>query len=478
MKRNLAATLVMALATAGVLAGCGGGGGGGAGAQPGGIDRGGRTIAQGPINGFGSVWVNGVEYSTNGATITVDGNPGTEADLRVGQFVRVEGTVAANGTTGTATRVTYADDVEGPIQAIDLAAGTLVVVGQTVLTSLATSFDSSIQPNDLSGLAVGDRVEVSGAVSASGVVNATRIERKAASGSVNVRGTVSALDASNHRFSVNAQRVDYSTATLSGFASGAPADGDLVEVKGAFDGGGTLVATSVERESSSQPGDSSDKADFEGLVTRYVSSQDFDVAGQRVTTTATTAYVGGGAANLALDAYVDVEGSFDAGGRIVATKVEFEQQADAEISATVDSVNVAGSTFVVLGSTIHTNPQTRFEDKSAAQLKYFGLADLHSGDFVEVRAYTGAAGLVATIAERRDVQSRLEVTGVAAALAQPNLTVAGVSVTTDAATQFRDKNGVDIGASAFFATAAGHVVKVRGSLVGNTLLAERAELEN
>lgn len=40
MKRNLAATLVMALATAGVLAGCGGGGGGGAGAQPGGIDRG------------------------------------------------------------------------------------------------------------------------------------------------------------------------------------------------------------------------------------------------------------------------------------------------------------------------------------------------------------------------------------------------------------------------------------------------------
>jgi hypothetical protein len=466
-----------ALSVALMVTACGGGGGGGS-KQPDGIDRGGRTIARGPITGFGSVWVNGVEYSTTGATITVDDNPGTESDLRVGQFVRVEGTVAASGTTGTATRVTYADDVEGPVQSIDVANGRIVVVGQVVQTGFGTSFDSSIQPNDVSGLAVGDRVEVSGAVNSAGVVEATRVERKTGAGSVEVKGLVSGVDTAARRFSVNAQVVDYGTAMLSGFPSGQPANGDLVEVKGSIGGGSVLVATSVERESSSSPGSVDDKADYEGLITRFVSATDFDVEGQRVTTTASTTYQGGTAANLALDAYVEVEGRFDATGRIVATRIEFEQEADVEINATVDSVNLAGSSFVVLGSTIRTNAQTRFEDQSSASVKYFSLADLRVGDYVEVRAYSSGGGLVATIVERRDAQSRLEVVGTATAVAAPNMTVAGVPVTTDAATEFRDKNGVTVSASAFFAAAAGQTVKVRGTLVGSTLLAERAELED
>lgn len=474
-RNNLAALAVLSMALA--TTGCGGGGGGGS-KQPDGIDRGGRTIAQGPITGFGSVWVNGVEYSTNGATITVDDNPGTESDLRVGQYVRVEGTVDASGTTGTATRVTYADDVEGPVQSIDTANGRLVVVGQVVQTGLGTSFDSSIQPNDVSGLAVGDRVEVSGSVNSAGVVEATRIERKSGSGSVELKGLVSGLDAANKRFSINAQVVDYSAATLTDFATGQPANGDLVEVKGSIGSGSVLVATSVDRESSGSPGSTDDRADYEGLITRYVSPTDFDVAGQRVTTTASTTYQGGTASGLALDVYVEVEGRFDSTGRIVATKVEFEQEADVEISATVESVNVAGSSLVVLGSTILTNAQTRFEDQSSADVKYFSLADLRVGDYVEVRAYGGSSGLIATIVERRDAQSRLEVVGTATAVAPPNMTVAGVSVTTDAATEFRDKNGVTVSASTFFTQAPGQVVKVRGTLVGSTLLAERAELED
>ena len=477
MTRNHYAALAALLAIV-TLAACGGGGGGGDSKQPDGIDRGGRTIASGPITGFGSIWVNGVEYSTTAATITVDDNPGTESDLRVGQFVRIEGTVATNGTTGTATRVVYADDVEGPVQSIDVVNRRLVVVGQVVQTGFGTSFDSSIQPNDVSGLTVGEWIEVSGAVNSAGVVEATRIERKPGGGPVEVKGLVSGLDAANKRFSINAQLVDYGAATLSDFPSGQPANGDLVEVKGSVGAGSVLVAASVERESSGSPGSTDDKADYEGLVTRYVSATDFDVAGQRVTTTASTAYQGGTAANLALDAYVEVEGRFDATGRIVATKIEFEQEADVEISATVDSINLAGSSLVVLGSTILTNAQTRFEDQSSADVKYFSLADLRVGDYVEVRAYGGASGLVATIVERRDAQSRLEVVGTATAVAPPNMTVAGVPVTTDAATEFRDNNGVTVSAGTFFAQALGRVVKVRGTLAGSTLLAERAELED
>src|SRR4026208_824476 len=54
-----------------VLVACGGGGGG-TGASP----ATGAAVSQGVITAKGSVFVNGVEYSTTGATIRVDDNPG------------------------------------------------------------------------------------------------------------------------------------------------------------------------------------------------------------------------------------------------------------------------------------------------------------------------------------------------------------------------------------------------------------------
>jgi len=226
------------------------------------------------------------------------------------------------------------------------------------------------------------------------------------------------------------------------------------------------------------PGTSDDKADFEGLVTRFASATDFDVAGQRVTTTASTAYDGGTSANLALDVRVEVEGGFDTSGRIVATKVAFRRESNVEFNARVDSVNVAGNSLVVLGVTVRTNSLTRFEDQSSAQVQRFSLANLSVGDFVEVRAYDDGSGLLATLLEREDSQDRIELQGPAAGLVQPNFTVAGIAVTTDASTEFRDKSGVTITADAFFAAASGQVVQVSGTLVGNTVLAERAELED
>jgi hypothetical protein len=56
--------------------------------------------------------------------------------------------------------------------------------------------------------------------------------------------------------------------------------------------------------------------------------------------------------------------------------------------------------------------------------------------------------------------------------------VGGVSVTTDTQTEFRNNDGGSITAAAFFAAAPGREVKVRGTMVGNVVLAERAELED
>lgn len=475
---TIARGLGWAVAAAAVLlAACGGGGGGGK-DPTGGIDRGGITIAQGPINGFGSVIVNGVRYSTAGATITIDDQPGTESDLRVGQVVRVEGTVNADGVTGAARSIRFDDEVEGPVQSIDLAASRLVVLGQTVRVGTGTSFDDSIVPRTLAGLQVGERVEVSGLVGADGVIAATRIERKAAAGTVEVKGTAESVDTTARRLRIGQLQVDYGTAALSGFGTGQPQNGDLVEADGTLNASGVLVATRLEKRSAGLSGSADDDGDIEGLVTRFVSAVDFDVAGQRVTTNAATRYDGGSAADLALDVNIEVEGGFDATGRIVATEVKFRRPSDVELAGAVESVNTAAGSLVVLGATVRVNTLTRFEDHSSADLERFSLADLRVGDYVEIRAYRDASGLVATLLERDDPEAGVEVKGLATDVAQPNLRVGGIAVTTGPATEYRDNNGASITAAAFFAAAPGREVKVRGSLINNVVLAERAELED
>lgn len=73
------------------------------------------AAAVGPITGFGSIFVNGVEYTTSSAHIVIDDQAGTESDLHAGQVVAVKGTVNADGTTGTATDVIFSGNVEGPV---------------------------------------------------------------------------------------------------------------------------------------------------------------------------------------------------------------------------------------------------------------------------------------------------------------------------------------------------------------------------
>ncbi len=458
-----------------LLAACGGGGS--SDSVTAGIDRGGIVTATGSITGFGSVHVNGVHYVTTGATITLDDNPGAESDLRVGQVVRIEGRIEQDGVNGTATRVIFDDEVEGPVQSIDLVNSRLVVLGRTVQVSTQTSFDDSISPRSLEGVAVGDRIEVSGLVATTGVVEATRIERKTAQSSVEVKGTISSLDTNARSFLLSQLTVSYASAQLNGFDSGQPASGDRVEAFGTVDGNGVLVATRLEKESGESAGNTDEQADYEGLITSFVSASDFSVAGQRVTTTASTAYEGGTASNLALDVPVEVEGRFDASGVIVATKVQFRRVSDTEFSGRVDSVNAAGNSLVVFGVTIRVNSLTRFEDHSGADVQRFSLANVAVGDYVEVDAYNDGSSLVATKLERDDDQGEVQLEGVAQNVAAPGFTVGGVAVTTDGNTEFRDTNGVT-NAAAFFQAAPGRMVKARGTLVGNVVLATRAELED
>jgi hypothetical protein len=457
--------------------GCSGGGSGGGSEPIAGIDRGG-VIAVGPITGFGSVIVNGVHYSTAGAAITVDGRPAAESDLRVGQVVRIEGSLDADGLTGSATRIDFNGLVEGPVQSLDLVANRLVVLGQAVQVSASTSFDDSIVPRALEGLAVGDRVEVSGLITSGGLIEATRIELKFGDTALEVEGVANGVDTATMQLNINELPVDYSTAQLEGFATGQPSNGDLLEVIGTLNNAGVFVASRMDRESFELSGEIDDQADLEGLITRFAAASDFDVSGQTVITTSSTRYEGGSATDLALDVKVEVEGRFDISGRIVAEQIRFRLESDVEISATVDSVDAAAGRLVVLGATVAVNDLTRFEDHSDSDLQRFGLADLRVGDYVEIRGRLEGSMVMATRLDRDEPDDRAELRGPVDGVAQPNLTIAGVTVTTDADTEFSNKNDESIDVSEFFAAADGQIVKVEGAVVGDVLLADVAELED
>jgi hypothetical protein len=461
------------VAAALLLAACGGGGGGSDQPAPLGADP---VMTLGAISGFGSVHVNGVRFDTSGAQITLDGQPGSEAQLRVGHVVRIDGTRSRDGREGRASSIAFDDAVQGPVQSVDAAAGTLVVLGQRVQVDGLTSFDDRLQPASLAGIAVGALVEVSGFRDAQGVIHATRIEPKDASDAFEITGTVANHDAVARRFDIGTLTVDYSAAQLDDLPGGMPDNGLLVEVKGrTVDANGVLLATRVEGKRDDMDDDM--EVEIEGLITRFASTTDFDVSSHPVTTTSGTRFEDGTSADLALGVRVEVEGDIR-NGVLLAEKVKFEREANLRVSAGIERIDAQAGTFTVLGITIQTHAGTRLEDKTDAQLRPFDLASLRVGDFVEVRGSPGSApdSIAAAMVEREDAD-RIELRGIAADVAQPQLTILGVTVMTNGNTEFEDEGDNPISSANFFARAPGRLVSVDGRLEGTVLVAREIELE-
>ena len=470
-KRTKICCRALLLAAVLLLVACGGGSGS---TEPAGSSP---VVTVGTITGFGSVHVNGVRFDTSGTTVTLDGERGTEAQLRVGQVVRIDGTRSRDGREGHASSIDFDDAVQGPVQSVDAAAGRLVVLGQGVQVDALTSFDDGFSPASLAGVALGAIVEVSGFRGSDGVIRATRIEPKEASESFEVTGAITNHDAAARRFNIGGLSVDYSAAQLDDLPGGAPENGLIVEVKGRSLDNGVLLATRVEGKRDDM-GEDDMEAEIEGVITRFASATDFDVNGHAVTTTSATRFEGGTSADLALDVRVEVEGELR-DGVLHADEVKFEREANLRVSASIGSIDAAAGTFTVLGITIQTSASTRFEDQTDAQARPFDLSSLRVGDFVEVRGSAGtvANSIAAARIEREDEQGRVELRGIATDVAQPELRILAVSVLTNASTEFKGEDDGSVSAADFFARAPGHLVSVDGRLDGTVLVAREIELE-
>ena len=463
--------LVLGSIAALALGACGGSGGDGAGNTPAMPPS---FASYGTVTAFGSVVVNGVRFDTSTASFMLDGNPGAQSDLAVGDVILARGTIDASGTAAIATSVVFDDLVQGPIGTIDLAASTFTVLGQTVRVSADTSFDDRIQPASLAGLAVGAVVEVSG-LRELAAIRATRIEPQSAGAELELTGVLTGHQELLHLFFVDAQLIDYSL--LVGIRSprgSGLANLQMVEVRGGAVANGIWRPDTIDVLANGLAGAAGERREVEGFIARFVSAADFSVLGLAVTTNAQTVFSGGTATDLGLDVKIEVEGTLDAAGVLVASKLDIRRASAVRFAARVDSVNAASPSFVVLGVTVRADARTRIEDKSTQPVRPFGVANLVAGDYVEVRGGehpTGSGELLATLVERDEAKPDSELQGFVQAVAPPNFTILGVTIGTNAATVFRDVADVPLTAAQFFAQlAAGDLVKARGLVVGTRAL--------
>lgn len=241
----------------------------------------------GAVDGAGSIFVNGVRYDTKTAIGQVEDAPN---GIQLGMSAKVTGPVDADFTRGIARQVESAADLRGPVESVDAASGSFVILGATVTTDEATVWADLPGP---AAVAAGGTLQVWGLPAGPGVLRATRVEQRGPSPLI-LTGTVQNLDALHQRFMLGGRVVDYAGAAVSASPDGRPlADGTLVRVRGNAGAGGRIVATQVQWWYP-LPSTEAGTAHFAGVVTDFAGLGSMRVLG--VPVDASQAKVTGGPA--------------------------------------------------------------------------------------------------------------------------------------------------------------------------------------
>ena len=372
------------------------------------------TSTSGVITGFGSVYINGVEYETDNASVTIDGSQSAETDLGVGDVCVLQGSVNADGVTGTATAVICTDELEGyvlDVSSLTNGIGTMNVMGQTVTITADTVFDSDTKAS-IADLVANDIVEVHGYSDGTGNILATGIETKNAATDIEVKGLISNLNSNLMTFNLGSLLVDYSSAAD---VAANLADDLYVEVKTQDPLSGlTLIASKVEIEEDGSldiDGEEGEDLEVQGVVSN-ITATSFDFNGTTVLFASLETGDDFDVESLVEGMIITVEGYIDANGNFVVEEIEedhaSENEAEGLVTGTTDStitisVNSVDMTFSV-------NNETRMideQDEGVTPVFYFSLTDIAIGDFVEIDYYTDdiSGNNIATEIERDDAPS-------------------------------------------------------------------------
>lgn len=384
---------------------CGGGGGGGGGSA--GIDGSGApaiAVVSGPINGFGSVIVNGVHYDTDSAEFWVRGALADESALNVGSYIHLEGTVDANGKEGVAKRVYFQPNVIGTVSSVNSIDETFVVLGQTVHVTNNTAFDFGISPRDINGVRAGLQVEVSGPLNAEGEIIATRVGL-VETAIKELAGSVSNLDQANKTFRINNITINY---TKVGFVP-ALSNGQRVIVRGGISSNGVIYPNTIELEYKPfLP--QGQQITQTGLITRFVSTEDFTLGNFDVTTDNATKFINTQADDLALNIKATVTGHL-VDGKLLADKITWLADPEWKIQGLITdlrNISLSGGDIKVQSTWLKLTPSVRLDSELSKVGDRMKFSSLRINDYVVVTGHKEGERLVVNSIEREE-QPHLDV---------------------------------------------------------------------
>jgi hypothetical protein len=148
-------------------------------------DRGiGGTGIVGIVTGFASICVDGLEVRFDRTVpVFIDGTAATTGQLRIGQLVAINaaGPPTVSDSVAHARTISVRYEVSGPIEAIDIHAGAIIVAGQQVLVLPSTWVAGRF--------GMGNWITVSGLRQSDGAIVASRLDR-ARAGTLAVRGQI------------------------------------------------------------------------------------------------------------------------------------------------------------------------------------------------------------------------------------------------------------------------------------------------
>ncbi|WP_323753575.1 DUF5666 domain-containing protein [Marinobacter sp.] len=437
MKRNglsVAVKMVMMGAVAGSLIACGGSGSGSGSSASTGHD--GRSV--GAVTGFGSVYVNGTRFKTDGTVTSSDGLE-REDQLHKGMVLKVNGSWNGQGE-GQAREVSYDDTLRGPLTGATWSStdktGSLTLLGQTVELDAKTVFRGATAA-ELAGKPTNYRVRVSGWRTADGQFRASYVGAKViglefgGTNEAELEGIVADLDATARTFTIAGYSVNYELASGDDdFDLADLENGMAVEVEGYLNGD-LLMAKEIEQEDDLFEDD--DDVEISGDIFAFdESAGTFMINGVQVQFSDDTEFDDMDSGNLQDGTYVKVEGEFR-NGVLIAEEIE-GQEGDAELSGKIQEFDRENEILTVSGVKVWLTDTTLIEtDSDKRRSREDDLNALQVGDYVEVEGRqrdTDGGYLEAFSIEREDDEGEnvAEIEGRVDAVGETSLTIMNLEI--------------------------------------------------
>lgn len=484
----------LSIVAASVLYACGGGGGGTAGiGGTGSAGIGGTGIsADGAITGFGSVFVNGIRFDTDGANIMIDDTLASENDLALGMIVRVDGTVNARGAdgsrTGNARNIRFDSVIEGPVATspqanADGTEKTFSVLGVMVaVDERSTVFRSGVT---FANVAINNRLDISGFFDANGVLRATYVALDEPAFSpgvseVEARGVVENVNGNSFDLRlapgvIIMVNINGST-NLSDLPNNMVVNGLRVEVEGTIAslGATTINAREVEDE---RFDDDVDNFSITGSISNFMSNTQFNIGNLPINASGARFSPASLGTNLGNGAVVQAEGRV-VNGTLIADSIE-QRRGNVEMESRVQAVDQANNVITMMfpnDQSINVNVtfSTQFDDDDDNGSQQFNINDIRTGELLEIEGYLVGGAVFASEIERDDDNNNIELQGPVGAFnpIEQSLTILGVTFTTNGGTEFEDDdNGISV--SDFFSRVMiGDVVEIEDNGVGDGIADE------